>query len=315
MKPHPKFHLGFTLVELLVVIAIIGVLVALLLPAVQAAREAARRMQCTNNLKQVGLALHNYQGSHGRFPSGSISDATACNLTGGTTDGGRNPWSVAILPQLEQQTRYDLFDIEGTWAARHNEQQTADNWIQQFEVPGPAFYKCPSNPYGTSDDVRTDYFASQGGGSTPTCMSGGGTRSVFTNGIFFNNSEIRFSDIQDGTSHVFLVGESRYCLLEGLQDSVGSPRPSWASPFRMVGVWSNPYGVCGAQETINSFDADPTKNWTSDEATRTFGSFHPGGCHFAMADGSVHFVSENIDITTFQGLGARDDEQPLGGLP
>ena len=124
---------GFTLVELLVVIAIIGILIALLLPAVQAAREAARRIQCNNKLKQIGLALLNYESTHGMFPAGGITKTTTCNMAAPNwTDTGMASWTIVILPYMEEQARYDQYDLSGTFAPTHRI-TGADNFGKQFE--------------------------------------------------------------------------------------------------------------------------------------------------------------------------------------
>ena len=306
-NPESPKSRGFTLVELLVVIAIIGILVTLLLPAVQAAREAARRAQCANKVKQIALALHNHHAAMGRFPSGGISRSTACNLNDLTSLDGGAPWTVMILPQLELQMIYDAFDFDTWFASRYNDPPSS-NWPLQYEQSGPAIWKCPSNPYGVPGGVRLDYYACQGGGD-PACTNGSvETRYYWYNGIFHNNSKIRIRDVTDGTSKVFLIGEMYLHMATGSTPlQVGLKEwPSWASGLRLRGTWSNPHGLCGAYTQINGIQATPLE-WVNDYATHTFGSYHPGGCHFAMVDGSVHFVLEDIDLMTYRSLGARDD--------
>ncbi|NQT13840.1 MAG: DUF1559 domain-containing protein, partial [Planctomycetes bacterium] len=151
---------GFTLVELLVVIGIIGVLVALLLPAVQAAREAARRLQCSNQLKQIGLAMHNYHSSHKVFPPGVVTLDDACPPTGSEGIEERAGWSVLILPFLEQKSRYDRFDFEAAFSAWYR--NNTPNRDEQF-VPNPAF-QCPSDPESAPDVPNSNYWACSGGG-------------------------------------------------------------------------------------------------------------------------------------------------------
>ncbi len=131
---------GFTLVELLVVIAIIGILIALLLPAVQAAREAARRMHCANNLKQIGLALLNYESQHGVFPPGGVTKTTTCNLSGSEADDSMAPWTVVILPFLEDMARYKEYDLRAAFAPTYRI-TGATNYSKQFKPN--AKFECP----------------------------------------------------------------------------------------------------------------------------------------------------------------------------
>ena len=307
---------AFTLVELLVVIAIIGILVALLLPAVQAAREAARTTQCSNKMKQIALALHTYHAAHGAFPPGCITNVSGLMCSGGKINRDtRAPWTVLVLPFLEQQARYLQFDLEGTFSGVITDEvnKTTDN-VEQQSQPNPAFW-CPSDPEANGDASTNNYYGVQGGGAEPACIppgQGGYTEFrtwvFFDNGIFFNNSRIKIGDIRDGASNVFLLGESNYQMPIGPGVAYGQ---SWASAFRTHGNWNRVNNVAAAQEGINLF---PTKGWTLSYDARTFGSFHPGGCQFAMADGSVHFVSESIDLTLYRSLGARSDSLPVGGF-
>ncbi len=304
---------GFTLVELLVVIAIIGILIALLLPAVQAAREAARRMNCSNNLKQIGLALHNYHSAHQVFPPGGITrlPVSNCELSGAETDAGP-PWSVLIAPLLEDDTRAKQYDFRTSFASTHWA-TSAGNFAVQFQ-PNPK-YHCPSDPNSTSDSPNTNYYACQGGGSTPLCRASSDTgRVFFQNGIFFNNSKLKVEHVTDGSSNVFLVGETKYCPHKRCPTDAYT---SWDTGLRVypAGTYSFPSGLCAAMEQINSSKLDPTITYSANVCTRTFGSKHPGGCHFAMADGSVHFLAETIDLTLYRGLGVTNDNQPSGGFP
>ncbi len=308
---------AFTLVELLVVIAIIGILIALLLPAVQSAREAARRLQCSNKLRQLGLALHNYHATHGTFPPGGITKlpVSNCKLNGSpSTDSGPN-WAILILPYLEGKNLYDRYDFQGTFAGT-SWVTTADNFDVQFSVN--SHFHCPSDPDADDTTPHTNYYGCQGGGATPKCTAPADSRRVFFhNGVFHNNSRVRIADISDGTTNVIMLGETRYAPhIRAEKPSV--PYTSWDTGLR---VWGNggefalPSGLCAAMEGINSSDFRPSNGgWAAHVCTSTFGSHHPGGAHFALADGSVQFIGEHIDLATYRSLGAINDGLPLGGF-
>ncbi|MEX1039411.1 MAG: DUF1559 domain-containing protein [Pirellulaceae bacterium] len=272
---------GFTLVELLVVIAIIGVLVALLLPAVQQAREAARRMQCTNQLKQIALAIHNQHDTYGKFPAGYNPD------TGWA-------WGTMLLPQLEQGAIYDQL------APEDRIMDMEDAVIRGLVQTRLAAYICPSDsaeelnaqtaPYGADRKLATANYLGIMGSQTVQASSDVG------NGTMFQKSKVRFGDIIDGTSNTFLLGERDYVKHRGTLWA-GTLR-SWQS-FRH----SNTLSTQGINEIINGANIN------------CFSSQHPGGSQFALADGSVRFVSETIDsfeatdatMGTFQRLGNRKD--------
>lgn len=287
---------GFTLVELLVVIAIIGILIALLLPAVQAAREAARRMQCSSNLKQIALAMHNYHGSLNVFPPGYVSSNPG---TKGSTSWCRSgsvqgaPWTVMLLPYLEQQSLYDRFDFSVPFQKTSNQMAPPnDQYIEPLSV-----YRCPSDARAGTEKY-TCYFGVQGGGTAPDCAniscSAPGERGFYVSGILYGGSEVTFRDVTDGTSHVFMVGESRY------------GNAFWGSSAKQDNCAFS-QNLAGAQDQINLFP------YAGVHSTRGFSSFHPGGCQFAMVDGSVHFVTETIDLTVYQQSGQRDDGFPIEG--
>lgn len=306
---------GFTLVELLVVIAIIGVLVALLLPAVQAAREAARRSECGNKMKQLGLALHNHHDVYKRFPAGGRSISTASLTTSdwcsaGTAEETREPWSIAILPFLEQNALYDRLDLNARFTSTSNVPGASQNHAV-FLLPNPAF-QCPSNPNSNSGSNSTSYFGVQGGGpdALKSCATESGARVFYTNGALSFNSKTGFRDLTDGSSNVYLVGETRYCLTpNGRSDGAHT---GWASGAK-TDAWGSPLVLAAARDQIN---ADPRHGGNTDTLnimTKLFGSFHPGGCLFLMGDGSVHFVSENIDLDLYQQTAIRNDGLPAGG--
>ncbi len=288
---------GFTLVELLVVIAIIGVLVALLLPAVQAAREAARRISCSNNLKQLGLAMHNHHDTKGAFPPGfESSNPGTPNNSSWCRSGGLQgpPWTVFVLPFAEQENLHDQFDLTVPFQAASN-QMAAPN--DALLVP-LSMYRCPSD--ARQDPLLSSYFGVSGGGSAPDCgntgCSAANERASYVTGVLYAGSEIRMADVTDGTSHVFMFGETRY------------GNAAWGASAKQDGC-SYPRNLAGTQDQMNLYDGQGVHD------TRGFSSYHPGGAQFCMVDGSVHFVPDVIDLTVYRQLGRRSDGLPIGGLP
>ncbi len=320
---------GFTLVELLVVIAIIGVMVGLLLPAVQAAREAARRMQCSNNLKQLALALHNYHDTMRIFPPGTVRLTNPPDATG--DDGNEiypnNPewaWSAMILPQIEQGNLFDSLGIGRgrTMAAAFADTTSVPTGLQLMQTP-LAGYLCPSDPGDSLNDNRK--FA-QVTGPLPTPSGGyalgksnypGNGGNEGDTGFFGKNSRTGMRDVIDGLSNTIMVGER------------SSLKPNQtAQPY--AAVWAGRGGNNEAQNVrtsayrgytaykMNSGVSDTGVTWP-DEG---FGSIHPGGAQFAFGDGSVRFISETINWTplntpldrlgTYNRLGRRNDGLSIG---
>ncbi|TWT60292.1 DUF1559 domain-containing protein [Rubinisphaera italica] len=326
-------RLGFTLIELLVVIAIIAILVALLLPAVQQAREAARRSSCKNNLKQLCLALHNYHDTHTVFPIGEGFGYSAVDQ-GASCDAAprRAPWTVLSLPYLEASALYEKFDFSQRFLSLYTETPTSGNNHDASNVSVNAFH-CPSFP--AADGLHTNYFGVMGGGENladwaHTSRFG---RAFWNNGTFYLNSKTKMRDITDGTSNTFFIGETKYQL--GPNGRTDGVRTGWASTVR--GCVNATPGVTAAvtDVPVNSYIGDGNKDDTlfevgvnSNDANfrgsvngvassqnlqgRAFGSAHQGGCHFGAVDGSIHFISENINIPTLQYLAIRDDGQVIG---
>jgi prepilin-type N-terminal cleavage/methylation domain-containing protein/prepilin-type processing-associated H-X9-DG protein len=322
-------RLGFTLVELLVVIAIIGVLVALLLPAVQSARESARRMSCSNHLKQYGLGIQNYHDTYNVYP---------INATG--TAGNAIPrltWQVRILPFMEQKAIFDGVDFN----------------IDQRRLPllgggqilwgvSPPYTHCPSDPFPkvlSGPRAQCNYGGSLGsqnvdGLNLSKChpfkvfeqvMPGGNPRfgemnpinKARVSGIFaFSAVVLRMADVTDGTSNTLLVGE----VLPGCQWNNDNQAGTW------INSWGNLFSIGGGVSTITPINemtpclqsnkiTDPNCTPASGDTMQYaygFKSRHPNGAQFTLADGSVRFITQNINHTMFQFLGGRDEGSPIG---
>ncbi|MCR9118151.1 MAG: DUF1559 domain-containing protein [bacterium] len=289
----PK-HRGFTLVELLVVIAIIGVLIALLLPAVQAAREAARRIQCTNNLKQLALALHNHHDVNGEFPAGREGCDGACSPTNGP---GTSAF-VYILPYIEQGNLYTQFRTEADAIGATNAVPGAiSESIISAELDA---FRCPSSVFpttfkGTASTDKTwglNSYALNAGHTGPTYGIGSQTKWL-SSGVFRYRDPVKFRDITDGTSNTFILGEVAEANLAGHTNR-------WASAGRHVDSLrstDNPLNTAYQQGVTFSNYGNPCNG--------AFASQHPTGALFAYADGSVAFIPETIDLATYRLLGQR----------
>jgi len=314
-------RVGFTLIELLVVIAIIGVLVALLLPAVQAARESARRAQCTNNLKQMGLALHNYEGSVGSFPSGEISRLInpawripAGNCSAAAPESGPG-WGLFALmaPFLEQRALLDSINFGLTIPDAANAtsrgtvvssyvcpSDTGPPRVTEFSCGSPASAGSTPMPM-LSDLASCSYVGVLGGGSAgnPDPLCGCYEWQPF-NGMFHRNSGIQIAQIRDGTSNTVGIGERH-----------GGFVPSgWAGVLPGSSVIYNPVLNRGCQNlrppitavvvhsrqfTVNARDASPA----------SFVAPHRGGGNFLFMDGSVRLIKDSVALTTMRALCTR----------
>lgn len=305
----PRPRPGFTLIELLVVIAIIAVLIALLLPAVQQAREAARRTQCKNNLKQMGLALHNYESTHRVFPPSSTSGfgRGAWGYPGtGPSDPNIHLHSFAslILPYLEGANLQDQINYNVS---------SLDPANRQVGQQALSFYRCPSySGKEFSDDpiyvstVGFDRFAIRNyvalGAKTVLGLSG----ATPAEGVMFPGSRIGFRDITDGTSNTVMIAETREesasVWIDGTSAAVAARWMAMAPPTYSgdtVSINYQPYFLGGV------FPNSIGQNWGPS-------SLHTGGAHHLLCDGSVRFLSETMDVLLYDGLSSRNGGEVLG---
>ena len=265
---------GFTLVELLVVLAIIGVLIAVLMPAVQSAREAVRRIHCRNQIRQLGLALHNYHEIHSRFPAGSYMMGPSTLTMSGWG------WGAMILPYVEQTPLYNRIDFHRGTAVASN--------LTVIATP-VGFWQCPSDVGPERMTIFPVYHPSIDIASGNYCG---------VNGLLSEMSSNRLSDVTDGTSRTLLLGE------RVVDESVNGSLPHTAGWFGRV-AYSDGYEYRSVPH-MAAFHAFPINGSLS--SGQHFSSRHTGGASFCFADGSVHFVSQHIDAQLLESLGT-----PAGG--
>jgi prepilin-type N-terminal cleavage/methylation domain-containing protein/prepilin-type processing-associated H-X9-DG protein len=322
----PISNLGFTLVELLVVITIIGILIALLLPAVQAAREAARRIQCQNNLKQMGLALHNYYSVFNCFPAAdAISIPNDC-LSGNNMCMGASAY-VVLLPYIESANLEAnfIYGLKGgyyTWVYSNVPPGRLFNPYAETRLP---FYQCPSDdrtvpasPYSYPITYRRMYFGVVGG-KTKAATSNFGD--VFIDGLFAMNRWRRFSDIRDGSSCTLAVGERCHFSSLGLGPGYGiagqgGPTAWWQGdscypPNCAPSVQHYGRGFGCTKWPLNS--TLPLTGYTQDNEI-PFGSFHAGGASFLLADGHVNFFNDAIDLNAYRNLSTIAGNERISGV-
>ncbi|MEA1950199.1 MAG: DUF1559 domain-containing protein [Planctomycetota bacterium] len=301
-----KSPAAFTLVELLVVIAIIGILIALLLPAVQAAREAARRIQCAGNFKQVGLGMHNYHATHQCFPAGTVWDWNKWRFGWS--------WSVSILPHLEAGVLSESIDF------------TADYYTEGGREPGAyplAIYNCPSDPKAGSwvewasgfhqgaTDVE-DYRATNITGVADSVLwERNATHGEDNDGMLFGNKQIRVSEVTDGTSTTLMIGEVTGARGRHPTQGDGWYQHIWFTynchdlKYGINGPATAPGGRNDVSDPIDGAGYPNNARHVEFFNDLGFSSWHPGGCHFGMVDGSAHFITNDIDLTVLQQLATR----------
>ena len=337
VSSHKKsYSRGFTLVELLVVIAIIGILIGMLLPAVQAVREAARRIQCANNIKQSALACLSYESAHQEFPPGRLGydqnidhplwgeygqgNAGVGSQTGLKLESEGASVFVSILPFIEQQNAYDLINLNEVpiWSANTSWAPTSDPIVaasiavisQQLPV-----YVCPSDnleptcqaAHGVDIQPATGSYAGCMGNAVPGVQNtkkylGFGNPNL-ANGTFLYVRGVTIGDITDGTTNTLFIGETQEGHRTG-QSNIWSNGNRFTSSLRGTSTPMNfPLDPNGADGLVFSGSVSGA---AGGRCNGGFGSFHTGGANFGFGDGSVHFLSESINPITYSAIGSRN---------
>ena len=305
---------GFTLIELLVVIAVIAVLMGLLLPAVQTAREAARRTQCKNNLKQMGLALHNHHSTHGWFPPAHTAGPA------GVTYGFNHPlpsddqywfsWLARLLPYVEQNSLYEEIDWKAWAWTNPPDGLSAGGYINDRSM---TLYQCPSFS-GDREPLIYDIPPAVGFAHTHYLGINGTDQCEF-DGMLQVNQKVRFGDVADGTSNTLLVGERPpdYYRYWGWWFAGSGPDPYFGAIVVVLGTaeWIAVDGKCAPLGTRSYYQPgndqcdDDGSGMGTDKDSWHFWSEHQGGAYFLFADGSVRFISYEIGQDVFRKLGTR----------
>ena len=377
-----KLHRGFTLIELLVVIAIIAILVSLLLPAVQQAREAARRTQCKNNLKQIGLGLHNYLSTHSKFPPGrllpdlTIAGVAQTNYTSYSSNAA-NVWTgnrsvhIFILPYMEQANIYNLINFNGPNSTRMTTSGTPSNPNYTAYAQAAGLFLCPSDA-NTGVVISENNYVYNFGGSTPyqgaanaasqtnnsaSVNFGGRQLSCGGNGAFTAGTSLADRDFTDGLSNTAMFAERtkgsaraaasspptpadiitspnrQNVMLDPnvmFNDCLNAPKVASSFNFTTFGRWaqgsdfSNGWPFASYSGTMYNHVATPNwrgqdcGNWSAiadtpgEHAIISARSMHTGGVNLMLADGSVRFASDSIDVGVWRNVGTRDGGETLG---
>ena len=302
-----KRHRGFTLIELLVVIAIVGILIALLLPAIQMAREAARRSQCSSNLKQIGLGLHTYQDTFGQFPPGWIAVDQFGNNQGHWFGVPGWAWSCQLLPYMDQAAVFEdqiNFDLPVYKAANDTVRVLqlklflcpSDPAKPTFTLPfasGAPYLGDESNP-GDIEMARNNYLGVFG--TVDFHILHASDPDAEANGTFFLNRGVKPGEMVDGLSQTLVVGERSSKLAPSTW--VGLVTGRMHSPARICGVCTYP----------------PNSEDTPEHYFHNFSSWHPAGAHFLYADGSVKMLDDSVDLALYQAYCTRSGGEIANGL-
>ena len=306
-QPQRRTPRGFTLIELLVVIAIIAVLVSLILPAVQQAREAARRSSCKNNLKELALALHNYETTHSVFPPGYIHKYGPRGTSLQAANHAGLAWGAVLLPQLEHGNLYAKFNTNvPVWDLAN---------LAPRETHLPVFL-CPSDPWSANDFVVRDdtstpveryasaSYAANWGPSTATVNLD--DTPLQSRGVYYRNSKTRVRDITDGLSNTLAIGERTNGPLPGVTSGGHANfETAWSAAVREVTDYPDDHGHMVLFET----QFRPNQPGGDDKG---LSAPHVGMCQFALTDGSVRAISENIDAGVYNALGTRAGGETIG---
>jgi prepilin-type N-terminal cleavage/methylation domain-containing protein len=320
MSRYPS-RLAFTLVELLVVIAIIGVLVALLLPAVQAAREAARRSQCSNNLKQLGIGLHNYHDQRGVFPMGQHNPIGA---NPPATAWNRSCWWQAVLPFVEQQPLFELIVTRSKATPTPPYVTQFSNNVQNtVSEPGRntivKLFVCPSDADGPKN--RTVAGNEQGfhgnyvlcAGSTvfnPTTPVAD-PQGINRNGMFYVYSTTKMASVVDGTSNTFFGSEVMIVKDTNLHDLRGRYWNTWQGNVLFSTLYPPNTTVGDRSSYCINAPRRPCQGLSTTNVVQSVRSNHPGGAMFLMGDASVRFISNTVNLATYQALSTREGAEAL----
>lgn len=323
---------AFTLVELLVVIAIIGVLVALLLPAIQAAREAARRTECSNNMKQIGVALHTYHDTYKSFPFGEGAYKRGPTPGGGRWNGPN--WRVHILPFMEQGPMYDQLSFDDSFAACRPGFTGVNVALRGYIFEG---YRCPSSslrvngrnvsPDPTNNNVQNaqliDYVGVQGATPQTGFPATGKCRSTGYGGIYCNNGTLginetfKFADVTDGTANTLIVAEQSGPVYQNSiqrRDIRSNYYGGWCghTDYRLASQFTgSPWGSGTTSvryqinlRTAGGIPGGANSTW---DANTALTSEHPGGILAAKADGSTDFIAETINMLSLKRMASKQD--------